>query len=107
MGRGLPTPATRHPWSAPRRDDPPNLTAAEPRWHPYDAANGKDGTIEANVAALFHDLIDDGTESGDLTSYSAEYIADVFKSCWITNSAGRRSHRNKVSDFVWCLEIEG
>lgn len=70
----------------------------------YDAANGKDGTIEANVAALFHDLIDDGRESGDLTSYPGKYIADVFKSCWVTNSAGRRSHRNKVSDFVWCLE---
>ncbi len=70
----------------------------------YDAANGKDGTIEANVAALFHDLIDGGTETGDLTSYPGKYIADVFASCWVTNSAGRRSHRNDVSDFVWCLE---
>ena len=74
-------------------------------WEDWSTNNsGTKGKIEGYIAALFHDLIDGGTESGDLTSYPADYIADVFESCWITNSAGRRFQRNDVSDFVWCLE---
>ena len=72
--------------------------------HYDDEDDGEEGTIEANIAALFHDLIDGGTETGDRTSYPADYIADVFATCWITNKGGRRFYRNDVTDYVWCLE---
>ncbi len=62
--------------------------------------------VEGNVAALFHDLIDSGTEEeGDKTSYSAPYIGRVFETCRVRRSGVRGSIlRDDVSDFVWCLE---
>lgn len=65
---------------------------------------GTKGKIEGYVAALFHDLIDDENETDDETSYSANYVATVFKSCYVRAPFGRSRHRNDVSDFVWCLE---
>lgn len=54
---------------------------------------------EYNVAALFTDLIDSANEDNDMTTYPAHYVFQVFKT-YMAN----RSTRNKVSDFVWCLE---
>lgn len=66
----------------------------------YRAPSGRAaGEIEGNVAALFQDLIDSGTETGDLTSYSGSYVMTVFKTC--RTSAGKR---DDTADFVWCLE---
>ena len=73
-------------------------------WENYDdGEEGTKGKIEGYVAALFHDLLDGGSESGDETDYEGDYVMAVFKSCRIaTNSAFVK--RNDVSDFVWCLE---
>ena len=58
-----------------------------------------DGEIEGNVAALFHDLIDDANEGNDRTTLKAVDVMTVFKTC--RNSGGKR---NDTADFVWCLE---
>lgn len=63
---------------------------------PYHRGNGE---VEGNVAALFHDLIDDENESGDETELDPNDVATVFRTC--RNSRGRI---NDVADFVWCLE---
>ena len=73
-------------------------------WEIYDEGEeGTKGKIEGYVAALFHDLLDDTSESGDETDYDGAYVMAVFKSC---RTATHRifSKRNDVSDFVWCLE---
>lgn len=57
------------------------------------------GEVEGNVAALFHDLIDDENESGDETTLNPYDVARVLKTC--RNSGGRI---NDTADFVWCLE---
>lgn len=55
---------------------------------------------EGNVAALFHDLIDEANEGDDETSYSANYVAHVLRTCRVSFLY----RINDVSDFVWCLE---
>lgn len=73
-----------------------NWTTSEPGTH---------GKIEGYVAALFHDLIDGGRETGDETDYSAPYVMRVFKTCTIRwGVRNTQAKRNDVSDFVWCLE---
>lgn len=73
-------------------------------WESYDdGEEGTKGKIEGYVAALFHDLLDGGSESGDETDYAGGYVMAVFKSCRVTVS-GALVKRNDVSDFVWCLE---
>ena len=57
--------------------------------------------FEGWVAALFLDLIDeyDSDEPTDSTSYSADFLVDVFSTCEVDGDA-----RDDVTDFVWCLE---
>lgn len=55
--------------------------------------------IEGNVAALFHDLIDGGSEDGDDVSLYAYDVATVFGTC--RHSDGKRED---IADFVWCME---
>ena len=57
------------------------------------------GWVEGNVAALFHDLIDDRNEGNDRTSLDPRDVMTVFRTC--RNSGGKR---NDTVDFVWCLE---
>ena len=59
--------------------------------------------IERNVAALFHDLLDADSESGDRTHYLGRYVMTVFKTCRVTRHRISVKREN-VSDFVWCLE---
>ena len=66
----------------------------------YDSDDGAPGEIEGNIAALFHDLIDSNNEGDDETTYSADYVTDVLKTCRV-NGSGKR---DDVADFVWCLE---
>ncbi len=76
-----------------------------PEWEDWDDGDsGTKGKIEGYVAAMFHDLIDGGTETGDDTEYDGDYVMTVFASC---KTGGQRSSlkiRDDVSDFVWCLE---
>ena len=65
---------------------------------------GTRGKIEGWVAALFHDLIDGGSEEEDETEYEPHYVMTVFKSCRVKPLVGGWTMRNDVSDFVWCLE---
>ena len=70
--------------------------------------------IEAWIAALFNDLIDDNDNYegiddyylNDETHYSGYYVAGVFKSCEAKRGRwpDRWKDRSKVYDFVWCLE---
>ena len=72
-----------------------------------DPSNGDPAEVEGNVAAMFLDLIDSDSESGDDTNYSPYYIVDVFKSCEVkVKKLGvTLTHdRDDVSDYVWCLE---
>lgn len=73
-------------------------------WENWSTTTGRTkGKIEGYVAALFHDLLDDETETGDYTEYSGTYVFKVFKTCRVKTGLfyGKRT---KVSDFVWCLE---
>ena len=83
----------------------PDDTYLEEGWEDFSTREpGVHGKIEGYVAALFHDLIDGGTETDDETEYQGAYIATVFKTC---KTAGTRSGwkaRNDVAGFVWCLE---
>lgn len=72
-----------------------NFTTSDP---------GTRGKIEGWVAALFHDLIDGGSEKKDETEYKPYYVMTVFKSCRVKPLGGSWTVRNDVSDFVWCLE---
>jgi predicted RNA-binding Zn-ribbon protein involved in translation (DUF1610 family) len=56
------------------------------------------GEIEANVAAMFWDLIDENNESNDEVSLDAEDVMTVFKTCYASGS------RDDTADFVWCME---
>lgn len=84
----------------------PNDTYLRNGWENFTTSDtGTKGKIEGYVAALFHDLIDGGTETDDETEYSGDYVMTVFKTCYVKVGARRvRSKRNDVSDFVWCLE---
>lgn len=81
-------------------------------FHRSGSSDGDPAKFEGNIGALFNDLVDGGTnESGDKTSYSIEYVLDVFESCRVrvpyTSGGGGGFiwyDRNDVSDFVWCLE---
>ena len=73
-------------------------------WENYDGGEeGTKGKIEGYVAALFHDLLDGGSESGDDTDYEGDYVMAVFKSCR-TAMDNTFEKRDDVADFVWCLE---
>ncbi len=65
----------------------------------YTKSGYDEAEIEGNVAALFHDLVDGAKDGNDDTSYPADFIADVFETCWAGGSK-----RNDTTDFVWCLE---
>ena len=66
----------------------------------YDKPDGRgDGEIEGNVAALFHDLIDENNEGNDRTTLRAVHVMTVFRTC--RTSDGKR---NDTADFIWCLE---
>lgn len=82
------TPASRQPFGS--WETPPVYSKP---------AGRGDGEIEGNVAALFHDLIDDANEGNDRTTLKAVDVMTVFKTC--RNSGGKR---NDTADFVWCLE---
>ena len=71
--------------------------------------------IEAWVAALFNDLIDDNDNYegidddylNDKTHYSGFYVASVFRTCSVKSRWWKFTDwkdRSRVSDFVWCLE---
>lgn len=66
----------------------------------YSSSQGAPGEIEGNIAALFHDLIDSNNEGDDETTYSADYVTDVLRTCRVNGS----NKRDDVADFVWCLE---
>ena len=70
------------------------------RWENAHYTSGVPGKIEGNVAALFHDLIDLANETDDDTSYPANYVANVLRTCRVSGF----SRINDVSDLVWCLE---
>lgn len=65
--------------------------------------NNPDPRTEGYIAALFQDLIDSSNENNDQTTYSAASVATAFRSCRVRVNGGWRK-RNKVSDFVWCME---
>jgi hypothetical protein len=68
------------------------------------APSGRDESeIEGNVAALFHDLLDDTTESGDEVDFPPSYVTTVFRTCDVYR-ARRWLDRDDSSDYVWCLE---
>lgn len=76
-----------------------------PDWEDWDEGeSGTKGKIEGYIAALFHDLIDGGTETDDETEYDGDYVMTVFSSCKTAGQRGEFKIRNDVSDFVWCLE---
>ncbi len=78
------------------------------------ASHDRKPEIEAWVAALFMDLIDDNDNyegldddaEDDLTHYSGYYVAGVFRSCEAKRGSwpDRWKDRSRVYDFVWCLE---
>ena len=83
-------------------------------WWCRDITHERKPEIEAWVAALFNDLIDDNDNlegldddaEDDKTHYSGYYVAGVFKSCEAKRGRwpDRWKDRSKVYDFVWCLE---
>ncbi|MDE2974340.1 MAG: hypothetical protein OXU64_06415 [Gemmatimonadota bacterium] len=85
-------------------------TPDAPSWPPWcrNITHYRKAEIEAWVAALFMDLIDDTEEDGDYTEYDAFYVARVFKTCQVKRSRrilpDKWHDRKNVSDIVWCLE---
>lgn len=55
--------------------------------------------VEGNVAAFFHDLIDENNEGNDEVSLYAFDVARVFRTC--RTSQGKRED---IAAFVWCME---
>lgn len=87
-----------------------NIGAPTHRFYDWDtihvaAPSGREeAEIEGNIAALFHDLIDGGSdESADKTHYSTSYVMTVFKTCQVQVGSSW-TDLDDVSDFVWCLE---
>ena len=68
-------------------------------YHRTAPASRAEAEIEGNVAALFHDLIDDTAESGDEVDLSAFEVARVFRSCRTSDG-----DRDNIGAFVWCME---
>lgn len=68
-------------------------------FHEAAPSHRAEAEIEGNVAALFHDLIDDTGESGDEVELRARDVMRVFKSC--RTSDGKRDN---IGAFVWCME---
>ena len=89
-------------------DPDDNRTADLQEGDTDDLSDGDErGEVEGFVAAAILDLIDefDADETADSTSYSPNYILDVFSTCTVFID-GIRFERNDVTDFVWCLEGE-
>ena len=74
-----------------------------------DVDGDAEAEVEGNVAAFFHDLLDDPvhTDDDDDTAYEGEYVFEVFKTCETSRVLRGRTvwyDRDDVSDFIWCLE---
>ena len=76
--------------------------------HHTNAPSGRDeGEIEGNIAALFWDLLDNPSNDDDDTSYGADYVFGVFRTCEYARLIRGRTtwyDRNAVPGYVWCLK---
>ena len=83
---------------------------AEPPWC-RSVSHDRRAEVEAWVAALFMDLIDDNDDyrDDDWAELSGRFVARVFRSCevkqedWVPFN-DEWEDRDDVSDIVWCLE---